>query len=164
MTQDEVSTIIATMRLSETAQRSVTSNDLNAIIATKRLTAWHMRQGVQVGDIVIVENKPMRVAYNATQFRPHDHGEVVLQFSECGEWYLGTNYVDYCGRLSMAMNMTLAETSKTRLQEVWFFHNDEWMQNNVVTMQIPVRVFVARNVRHFPPDAKKLMGPLGRYV
>lgn len=152
------------MRLSVSAQRAYPSLDQDVAIATQRLAAWNLKPGARIGDIVIHENTSYRIAYTGTDIWPHDPGEVVMQFSTGGTWYLAKDHMEYAGGLHWALNMTLAKTRKTRLQECWFFHNDQWKGDNSVTLKVPVRVFVASNVREIRQPKEKLIGPLGRYT
>ena len=137
-------------------------HELDVAIVAQRIAAWNLKPGVRIGDVVIVDQTQHRVAYDATHVWPHDPDEVVLQFGEFGEWYLANDHQEFSGGLNCVYNMTLRQTSKTRQQECWFFHNDIWSRGNLAYVQVPVRVFVASNVRSVP-RSKNLMGPLSKY-
>ena len=107
------------------------------ILSTRAFLFWARHFGPSVGDYVDFADGVTRRISHVWTF-----GDLTVQTSDGGSFYLGEGYCSFSGGLHPGVAMdTLALTGAMREGAVWFFHHDYTTAHNGVYTSMPFAVY-----------------------
>lgn len=113
-------------------------DDRDARIVAERCAKWEQRDGPRVGDFCQLKDGSLR------RFT-HDHGDVIQTTvtDQCGDFYLGSNFMRYSGALDHALPKRIFERMPfARKGSCWIFHHDQPRAHNDVKTEVNCRVYM----------------------